>query len=231
MSDSHGPIFRSTTSILSISAAAALALAACAPDDAVEDEDATQEDTAQDDQTQDDQQDDSVEAEDTSDDADTDAPEVDGAADDDATAEEDTTEDDAAEASGDHPVYQALEAALAEYPDGVITEFEDNTNDGGYVEVFVYDGSTEWELEVDSETLEIIDTEDDGIDSDDEQEAQAVEIDIAEALQTAEEESGAEPKDGELNTEGGTVVWEFEMTNDVEVYVDVATGEVVKTDS
>ena len=116
---------------------------------------------------------------------------------------------------------------LEEYPGGVITEFED---EGGYIEVFVYDGSTEWELEVDSETFEIIDTEDDGIDSDDEAEAQAVEIDIAEALQTAEAESGGEPKDAELDTEDGTVVWEFEMTNDVEVYVDVSNGEVVKVD-
>lgn len=208
--ESTSPVHRSALSILSVSAAAALALAACAPDDAITSDEET----------------DQVE--------DTPAPETEET--DDATepagdeqTEEEATDNQAPEASGDHPVYQAIETVLAEYSGGVITEFEDNANDGGYIEVFVYDGSTEWELEVDSETFEIIDTEDDGIDADDEAEAQAVEIEISEALQTAEAESGAEPEDGELDTEDGTVVWQFEMTNDMEVYVDVATGEVVRT--
>ena len=169
------------------------------------------------------EQDDAQETDDAAEDTETQDAETEG-------AEEEPTEDAGADAAGDHPVYQAIETVLNEYPDGVITEFEDNTDDGGYVEVFVYDGSTEWELEVDSETFDIIDTEDDGIDADDEEEAQAVEIDIADALQTAEEESGGQPHEGELDTEDGTVVWEFEMDNDVEVYVDVATGDVVKVD-
>lgn len=55
-------------------------------------------------------------------------------------------------------------------------------------------------------------------------------IEISEALETAEDESDGEPQDGELDTEDDTVVWEFEMTNDVEVYVDVTNGDVVKVD-
>lgn len=34
-----------------------------------------------------------------------------------------------------------------------------------------------------------------------------------------------------LDTEDGTVVWEIELTNDIEVSVDVTTGEVITTDS
>lgn len=200
----RSPLHRSALGVLSVTAAAALALAACAPDEDMPEggEDITpgqNEDSPE------------PEFEDTEDDA--------------AEPEDDT---DTPETGGDHPVYQAIETVLAEYPDGVITEFEDNTGEDGYVEVFVYDGSTEWELEVDSQTFEIIDTEDDGIDADDEEKAQAVQTDITEALQTAESESDGEPKDGELDTEDGTVVWEFEMANGVEVYVDVTTGEVIK---
>lgn len=203
-----------------MTAAAALALSACAP----EDDSPTTEDTAQVEDSP------APETEETTTETDeTDSPEdTDDAAEE---TEDADAEDTGADTAGEHPVYQAIDAALAEYPDGVVTEFEDNTDEDGYVEVFIYDGSTEWELEVDSETFEIIDTEDDGIDADDEQEAQAVEIDIAEALRTAEEESGGSPKDGELDTESGAVVWEFEMDNDVEVYVDAATGEVVRVDN
>ncbi len=219
-----------------MTAAAALALSACAP----EDDSPAADDTAQVEDSP------SPETEEAETDTDTETDQTDEATDegtetDDATDErteetetdeatDEPTEDAGTDASGDHPVYQAIDAALAEYPDGVITEFEDNTDDDGYVEVYVYDGSTEWELEVDSETFEIIDTEDDGIDADDEQEAQAVEIDITEALQTAEDESGGQPHEGELDTENGTVVWEFEMDNDVDVDVDVATGDVVTVD-
>ncbi|WP_191089997.1 PepSY domain-containing protein [Nesterenkonia ebinurensis] len=221
IANNRSPLRRSTFGILSVTAAAALALAACAPDEELPND--GEEITPG-------QEEDSPEAEQTDDAADETAEEPAEDTTDDQTAEDEPTEEDAEqpEAGGDHQVYQAIETVLAEYPDGVITEFEDNTAEDGYVEVFVYDGTTEWELEVDSETFDIIDTEDDGIDDDDEQMAQAVEIEIAEALQTAEAESGGEPKDGELDTEDGTVVWEFEMTNDVEVYVDVATGEVVR---
>lgn len=128
----------------------------------------------------------------------------------------------------DEPLFQAIDAALAEHPDGVVTELD---TDDDYYEIVVYEGQTEWELEVDRESFEIIDAEEDGIDSDDQQRAEAVEIDIVEALTTAAEEGGAEVEQVELDTEGGAVIWEIELTNDVEVSVDVSTGEVRSTDS
>ncbi|MDR5711634.1 PepSY domain-containing protein [Nesterenkonia flava] len=225
---------RTAPALLSVTAAAALALSACAPENTT---DQDQNDQANDTDAQTETGTDTT----PTDDAAEDTP---GAADetpaddqtDEATTDEPTDEatDDATDdpqAGGEHHVYQAIEAALEEYPDGVITEFQDNTDDDGYVEIFVYDGETEWELEVDSESFQIIDTEDDGIDDDDREKAEAVEIEIAEAIQTAEDEAGAEPYQGELDTEDGTVVWEIELTNGTEVYVDVATGDVVKVDS
>ena len=234
MTIEKAPKHRNHLTLLSVAAVAALGLSACAPDDA---QDTTTEDGGQAEEVE--QQDtgeespdnlgDSAEEETDGPAAEDDATEADATTDEETAAEDEATDPDA-ESSGEHPVYQAVEAALAEYDGGVITEFEDNTNDDGYVEVFVYDGETEWELEVDSESFEIIDTEDDGIDADDREEAEAVEIEISEAIQTAESEGGAEPTDGELDTEDGTVVWQIELTNDMEVYVDVTNGDVVKVD-
>lgn len=207
--DMNSSARRSTFGILSVTAAAAFALASCAPEDTVAEEEIQ------------------VPADQTTEAAPDETTEESPA--EDTTTGETTDEptDDAAEASSDHPVYQAIDAVLSEYPDGVITAFEDEND---YIEVFVYDGDTEWELEVDSSTFEIINTEDDGIDDDDRAEAETVEIEITEALQTAESESDGEPHHGELDTEDGVVVWEFEMTNDVDVYVDVITGDTVRVD-
>lgn len=193
--------------LLSAAAAGTLALTACGPDDT---DDGSEPGSPVTVGTENDSQ-----TDDQDDDAQQDAP------------EQDATEGEDGE-SPDEPLFQAIDAALAEHPDGVVTELD---TDDDYYEIFVYDGQTEWELEVDRESFELIDTEDDGIDSDDQEKAEAVEIDIVEALTTASEEGGAEVEQAELDTEDGTVVWEIELSNDVEVYVDVVTGEVVKTDS
>ena len=193
--------------LLSAAAAGTLALTACGPDDT---DDGSEPGSPVTVGTENDSQ-----TDDQDDDAQQDAPEQDAAEGEDGE-------------SPDEPLFQAIDAALAEHPDGVVTELD---TDDDYSEIFVYDGQTEWELEVDRESFEVIDTEDDGIDSDDQEKAEAVEIDIVEALTTASEEGGAEVEQAELDTEDGTVVWEIELSNDVEVYVDVVTGEVVKTDS
>ncbi|MGO1193457.1 MAG: PepSY domain-containing protein [Nesterenkonia sp.] len=227
------PKHRKPMTLLSVAAVAALGLSACSPDDT---EDGGQ---AEDVQTQETSEETSEETDQTTAEA-TETVTEESTASEDAATTDDTAGDDTATADvtstadagsgGDHPVYQAVEAALAEYDGGVITQFEDNTDDDGYVEVYVYDGETEQELEVDSESFEIINTEEDDIDGDDREEAEAVEIEISEAIQTAESEGGAEPTDGELDTEDGTVVWQIELDNDTEVYVDVTNGDVVTVD-
>lgn len=208
-------ITRNSTSylgLLSVTAAAAFTLSACAPEDAVQDEGGQAEDV-QDSPTP------NVEDSPTTNDSTEDT---------DVSAEETTDASGEPGTEGDHPVYQAVETVLNEYPGGIITEFDD---EGSYIEIFVYDGTTEWELDVDSSTFEIIDTEDDGIDDSDRQEAEAVGIEFADALRTAENEGTGDLDSGELDTEDGTVVYQIELTNDVEVYVDVISGEVVRVDS
>lgn len=229
---------RTSRVALSLAAVAALGLSACAPDDGEDTtEDAGQaeemeQQTEQATPTEDATAEDGAAAETEEATAEEETPTEDATDEDTATDEATATDEGTAEggSGGDHPVYQAVEAALAEYDGGVITHFEDNTDDDGYVEVDVYDGETEWELEIDSESFEIIDTEEDGIDGDDREEAEAVEIEISEAIQSAESEGGAEPDEGELDTEDGTVVWQIELDNDTEVDIDVTNGEVVNVD-
>lgn len=209
----------STTVLLSVAAAGVLALSACGPDDALDTEGSGEPDSPVTVGTED--------QEETAETGQDESPAQDGG---EPGAEDSAAEDSAAEGADrpEEPLYDAVGAVLEEYPEGVITELD---TDDSYYEIFVYDGETEWELEVDRESFEIIDTEDDGIDDDDREKAEAVEIDIIEALTTAAEEGGAEVEQAELDTEDGAVVWEIELTNGSEVYVDVSSGEVVKVDS
>lgn len=205
--------------LLSVAAVGALALSACGPDDALDTDGNGEPDSPVTVGTEngDSQEGSSAES------ADGEGSETDD------TEEAGPEEEEASDTDRpDEPLYDAVDAVLAEYPDGVITELD---TDDSYYEIYVYDGETEWELEVDRESFEIIDTEDDGLDSDDQEKAEAVEIDFVEALVTAADEGGAIADEADLDTEDGTVVWEISLTNDVEVYVDVATGEVMKVDS
>ncbi|WP_022872373.1 PepSY domain-containing protein [Nesterenkonia alba] len=211
---------RSTTAgLISVATAAALALAACGSDDTTEDttEPAPQDTTEAPEPTE-------AEEEESPGVAEPDETEDAEATDQTPDAEEATSDQQA----GDQPVYQALATVQEEYPDGVIIDFD---TEGNHIEFSVFDGNTEWEVDVDAETFEIIDTRQEGLDADDEQEALAVETDFGEALATAEAEGGAEPQEGDLDTEDGVVVWQIELSNDTEVSVDVATGEVVRVDT
>lgn len=203
-----------TAVVLSVTAAAALALSACGPDDELDGQDAPQDVTVDPDEDQEDADETEAEGQD------------DAEAGQDQEAETETEGQDDASGAEDEALYDAVAAVLQEYPDGVFTEYDD---EGSYYEFFVYDGETEWELEVDAESFEIIDVEDDGIDDEDRQEAEAVEIEFEDALRTAAEEGGAVATEADLDTEDGMVVYEIELANDSEVSIDVATGDVVST--
>ena len=221
MNTEMNPAFKAPkTALLSVAAVGVLALSACGPDDALDTEGSGEPDSPVTVGTENGATQEEASGEDTeSENSETDDTEEAG-----PDEEEEVSDAD----RPDEPLYDAVDAVLAEYPDGVITELD---TDDSYYEIYVYDGETEWELEVDRESFEIIDTEDDGIDSDDQEKAEAVEIDFVEALVAAADEGGAMADEAELDTEDGTVVWEIALTNDVEVYVDVASGEVVKVDS
>lgn len=202
---------RSAITLVSAAAAASLVLASCAPDD--DDDDSTEPNEAE---TV------TVTAEPTEDATDDTTDDATGA---ESTDEAEATETaEATEASGDHAVFTALEAVQAEYPDATIIDFE---YEGGSVDVHIIEGDTEWELTVDPDTEDITSTDEESADSDDLQKVEDASVDIIDALRTAVDETGADPDEGSLDTESGTVVWEFEMSDGTDIYIDAATGDVV----
>lgn len=193
--------------LLSMAAVSTLALSACAGDElgaegSTEDEDTAQTETAETDDTG---------TEDTSEE----------------DAETQQT-DETLDGDGPQEPYGAVDTVMSEYPDAVVGEFD---TDGFSYDFTIYDGEVEWELEVDRDSLEIIDTEQDDVDSDDQRKAESVEIEFSEALRTAAEEGDGIAAEADLDDDNGAVVWEINLDNGTEVYVDVATGEVVNVDS
>lgn len=196
-----------SSALVSVAAISALALSACASEDMDDDDDDAQP-TATVTET--------VEA------TPSEEPTEESTASDDATPTEDATG--STEAGGDEEIYQAVDAVTEEYPDATVLDMD---TEGSYYEFTIYEGDSEWELDLDRETMEITNTQQDDIDSDDQRNAEAVEIEFADALRTASEEGDGTPEQADLDDENGAVTWEIELNSGTEVYVDVATGEVV----
>jgi len=196
-----------SSALVSVAAISALALSACASEDMDDDDDDAQP-TATVTET--------VEA------TPSEEPTEESTATDDATPTEDATG--STEAGGDEEIYQAVDAVTEEYPDATVLDMD---TEGSYYEFTIYEGDSEWELDLDRETMEITNTQQDDIDSDDQRNAEAVEIEFADALRTASEEGDGTPEQADLDDENGAVTWEIELNSGTEVYVDVATGEVV----
>jgi len=196
-----------SSALVSVAAISALALSACASEDMDDDDDDAQP-TATVTET--------VEA------TPSEEPTEESTATDDAAPTEDAT--DSPEAGGDEEIYQAVDAVTEEYPDATVLDMD---TEGNYYEFTIYEGDSEWELDLDRESMEITNTQQDDIDSDDQRNAEAVEIEFADALRTASEEGDGTPEQADLDDENGAVTWEIELNNGMEVYVDVATGEVV----
>lgn len=216
--------WNNSSALLSVAAISALALTSCASDELDPDDDdaqptATVTETVEAEPTEEATDEATAEAE-TSEEP-TESPEADASASDDAT-----TDDSGAE--GEDPLYQAVDAVEQEYPDAVILDFD---TESSYYEFTILDGGSEWELDVDRESFEITSTQEDDVDSDDQRNADAVEIEFADALRTAAEEGGGTPEQADLDDENGTVTWEVELDNGTEVFVDVASGEVANTDN
>lgn len=162
----------------------------------------------------------------------------------DQAAEPDTTDDaddeasEGSESSEDastdedvenHPVYGGLAAVEAEYPEGVVFEVEDN--DSSYEWDVYVDGAVQ-QVDVDKQSLEIVQTsQDEAPDAEDQSEIDAIEVTLEEALRTVEDRagdpSGAFVDEVQLDTEGGTIVWQIELADGTEIDLDVASGEVV----
>lgn len=156
---------------------------------------------------------------------------------DDATQEptEDGTTDDATpEDTGGDDVNAGAFAAidLAESEAGG-TAFElDREGDGpGHWEVSVAVDGAEIEVDVDLTGTEVLGTDPDGDLSPDEIAGlDLAEVSMAQAIQIALDEVGGVVDEVDLEEGRNTVAWEVEMEGDIDVYVDVVTGEILEID-
>ncbi|MGC5615902.1 hypothetical protein [Georgenia sp. Z1491] len=135
---------------------------------------------------------------------------------------------DGAELPGVAELAAAVNAALEVAPEGDVVMVE--RDDTGY-EVDVVDGSTLIDVTLRADHS-IVEQESDDVDDDTVAELETAELTIIDAI-TAAAEEGAISDDPmveeiELDTEDGTVYWEFDHDEDdeVDVYVDAVTGEV-----
>ncbi|MGC0251654.1 PepSY domain-containing protein [Pseudactinotalea sp. Z1748] len=169
----------------------------------------------------------------------TEAPPADDEPTDDATDEGEGTEEEPAETAteestagtgGDHSgVLAAID--LAESETGG-TAFEVDDADGGNWEIYVASESDEIEVLVSPDGTEVLESEREGsLDDEDRAGLEAATITISEAIEIAAEHGTGSIDDVKLDDEdGGTFAWEVTFTDDVEVYINVADGEILRVE-
>ncbi|WP_022923088.1 PepSY domain-containing protein [Ornithinimicrobium pekingense] len=162
---------------------------------------------------------------------------VEATTDDTATAE-DTSADGTATggAAGDLTATALTAVATAEdEAGGTAYEIDDQDDDGSW-EVDVAVGDRSVEVTVSEDGLTVVGTEDDDLDDDDRTAVEAAGTTLADAIETAVTEVGGTLDDAELEEEDGAWLWKVTVDgadsgdDDVDVLVDVSSGEVVSTD-
>lgn len=155
----------------------------------------------------------------------------------DATSEADETyeTDDADDAEGRDVVTSAVAAIAAAEAEVGGTAFEIESEGGGWEVDVAIDDSRYVEVKVDRDgTVVGVDDEDD-LDGTDREGLATASITLGDAIEIAFAEVGGILDDVELDREGGALVWEVNLDDgpriEHEVYVDVATGDVVKVDT
>lgn len=145
----------------------------------------------------------------------------------------DTTDPGAAEASDVNASALAAIATAQSETGGVAYEIDDQDDDNSWeVDVRVDDRSIEVTVAADGT---VIDTENDDLDSDDRAGLDAATITLEQAIEIALAEVGGTLDDAELEEDDGVHYWEVTLDDtsrgdDVEVKVDVTTGEIIKID-
>lgn len=204
-----------TTRTMAIGAAALLLLTGCGDggDESIEPVDTTQAPPADGDDGQDDGSTDP--ADDTQDTGAGDA---------------DDQTDEAGTAGGDHAgVLAAVDLAESE-TGGVAFELDDD--DDGTWEIQVADGEDELEVLVSADGAEMLGIEPDGrLDDEDRQALDAATITLTEAIEIAAEHAAGQVDAVDLDEEDGVFTWEVDFTDDVEVYLNVENGEVLKVEN
>lgn len=153
---------------------------------------------------------------------------------------DDTTQDSADTSSGDvsdiNAVALAAIATAQAETGGVAYEIDDEDDNREWeVEVRVGDRSVEVNVSFDGGTVLSTDDDDD-LDSDDRAALDAATITLEQAIETALAEVNGTLDDVELDSDDGRHYWEVTIDDsdrgdDVEVKVDVTTGEIIEIDS
>ncbi|GGH43307.1 PepSY domain-containing protein [Microbacterium album] len=147
------------------------------------------------------------------------------------------TEEPAPPAAGDGDVPDVYAGVLAAIPLAESSAggpaFEVDDGDGGIWEVHVAVGGDDIEVHVDPTGQEVLrsDREAD-LDSDDAAGLEAASIDLTEAIRIAIAEYGgtAPLDDAGIDRDRGGFAWEVAFQDDVEVYVDVTDGSVIRVE-
>lgn len=125
--------------------------------------------------------------------------------------------------------FAAVELATTEITGGQVIALD--WDDDGHWTVDLISGDTEHEVKTNAEGTEILEQEQDSVDREDAERLTEVQVSLEDAVRTAMGEAEGDFDAVDLDTQGGAVVWEVEIDtpdgNDVSVYVDVATGEVL----
>lgn len=130
---------------------------------------------------------------------------------------------------------QALDAiALAEsHAGGTAYELDDEDDESAWKIDVAVDGRSV-EVEVNWAGTEVLSTEnDDELDADDREDLTQVSYSMSNAIVTAAAEVSGHVVSVDLSSDDGVIAWEVEFENgndDVEVYVDAATGDVLRVE-
>ncbi|MGM7669297.1 PepSY domain-containing protein [Microbacterium sp. A93] len=134
-------------------------------------------------------------------------------------------------ATGEDPVFAAIDALLAEHADAVIVQIDLDDDDSVYeIEAVIGDRVVDFDVRADGSVRE----DDDDRDDDDIRRAQEATVTAEDAARAAlEGRDGQSIDDMELDEDNGTLRWEIDLDRQGgddgdELYVDAATGEVTQ---
>lgn len=100
-------------------------------------------------------------------------------------------------------------------------------DDDGSWEVEVISGERKFEFDISADGTTVLEREEDDADDDKVSKLAQVQVPITDAISTAMTQVAGQFDDAELDEEDGRVVWEVNLDDDVDVQVDVVTGEIV----
>lgn len=157
---------------------------------------------------------------------------ADDATTDDAPTDDATTDGATATADGDVTAAGLAAISTAEGEVGGVAYTVDDSDDDGTWEVDVRTGSTSVEVTVAADGT-VSRTEEDDLDADDVAAIDAATVTLAEAIGAAVDETGGVLDDAELSDDDGAVHYEVSVRGadgaEVDVHVDAATGDVIRT--